>query len=162
GDHDAVVAQIRQVLLREGQDCPASNVVPLERAAERLTQIQPELVVLTLAPDPERALTVLATLRGKVQARMLVVGPPSDTKLVLRTLRSGADDYVDESELAAELESALSRLRAELAARIALSGRVLAVLAPSGGSGSSTVAANLATVLAKEHKSAALFDLKLE
>jgi pilus assembly protein CpaE len=40
-------------------------------------------------------------------------------------------------------------------------GRVIAVVAPSGGSGSSTLAANLATVLAKEHKAAALLDLNL-
>src|SRR5439155_16536156 len=39
---------------------------------------------------------------------------------------------------------------------------VIAVLAPSGGSGSSTLSANVATVLAKVHKSALLVDLKLE
>jgi pilus assembly protein CpaE len=39
---------------------------------------------------------------------------------------------------------------------------VIAVLAPSGGSGSTTLAANVATVLAKEHHRSALLDLKLE
>src|SRR5262249_37129357 len=37
----------------------------------------------------------------------------------------------------------------------------IAVLAPSGGSGSSTLAANIATALAKQHKTSALIDLKL-
>src|SRR5260370_1015368 len=41
-------------------------------------------------------------------------------------------------------------------------GRVVAVLAPSGGSGSSTLAVNVATVFAKQHQSALLVDLKLE
>jgi pilus assembly protein CpaE len=41
-------------------------------------------------------------------------------------------------------------------------GRTIALLAPSGGSGSSTLAVNMATILAKEHKRAMLFDLKLE
>jgi pilus assembly protein CpaE len=36
------------------------------------------------------------------------------------------------------------------------------VLAPSGGSGSSTLAANLATALATKHQAAALLDMKLE
>jgi pilus assembly protein CpaE len=36
------------------------------------------------------------------------------------------------------------------------------VLAPSGGSGSSTIAVNVATVLAREHQKTALLDLKLE
>ena len=40
-------------------------------------------------------------------------------------------------------------------------GRVIAVLAPSGGSGSSTLAVNLAASLAKTHKTCALIDLKL-
>src|SRR5262249_8526183 len=39
-------------------------------------------------------------------------------------------------------------------------GRLIALLSPVGGSGTSTLAANLATVLAKEHKRAALLDLK--
>ena len=52
--------------------------------------------------------------------------------------------------------------RAELAAQPSEAGRMIAVLAPSGGSGSSTLAVNVATVLAKEHKSAALIDLKLQ
>jgi pilus assembly protein CpaE len=39
---------------------------------------------------------------------------------------------------------------------------VIAVLAPSGGSGSSTLAVNVAAVLAKRHQTAALLDLKLE
>src|SRR5262249_47798448 len=40
-------------------------------------------------------------------------------------------------------------------------GHLVAVLAPSGGSGSSTLAANLAIMLAKQHKRALLLDLKL-
>ncbi len=57
--------------------------------------------------------------------------------------------------------AALGRWRATLV-RQELAGRVIAVLAPSGGSGSSTLAVNLAAVLAKQHETAALLDLKLE
>lgn len=41
-------------------------------------------------------------------------------------------------------------------------GRLVAVLAPSGGSGSSTLAVNVATVLAQEYKRSVLIDMKLE
>jgi pilus assembly protein CpaE len=162
GDHEAMTAQIRQVLLREGQDCPVSHVVRLDSAAGRLEQVKIELAVVALSPDPERALAVVTAIRAKVTCRMLVVGPAGDSKLVLRALRGGADDYIDELELVAELEDAISRLKSEMTARSSDTGRTIAVLAPSGGSGSSTLAANLATVLAKEHKSALLCDLKLE
>src|SRR6476660_6879240 len=135
GDHDEAVVQIRQVLHREGLDCPASHVVALSHTAERLAQVNPELVVLTLLPDPERALAVLEAVRGKVLGRVLAVGPIADSKLVLRALRSGADDYVDQLDLVAELEIALARQRAELAAQLTTAGRIIAVFAPSGGSG---------------------------
>jgi pilus assembly protein CpaE len=88
------------------------------------------------------------------------VGPAS-SRLVLRTLRGGADDYVEESDLEAELQAALRRLK-EGATGGEAAGRIIAILAPCGGSGSSTLAANVATALAKEHKKVALVDLKLE
>ena len=117
---------------------------------------RPDLLVVVLPPDPERALAALATLPVQAPARVLVVGPASDPKLVLRALRGGADDYVDEAR---------ARGRAQAPPSAALPGRawprrrsrggLIAVLAPSGGSGSSTLAANVATVLAKEHKEVA-------
>src|SRR4051812_45115463 len=159
-DDEPTAARARQVLLRAGLECPAANVVPLDMAAYHLMHAKPELVVMVLAGDEARGLTVLEDLRGRTQAHLLVVGPTSDAKLVLRTLRAGADDYVDQEELEAELGSVLARWRAGRATKDE-AGRVIAVLAPSGGSGSSTVAANVATVLAKEHGTAALVDLKL-
>ena len=114
GDHDPITAQIRQIVLREGHDCPASHVVRLSLAADRLAQVKIELAVVGLSPDPERALAVVSAIRPKVPGRMLVVGPAADPKLVLRALRGGVDDYLDELELEAELEEALSRLKSEL------------------------------------------------
>jgi pilus assembly protein CpaE len=97
---------------------------------------------------------------GRSGATVLAVGPASDPKLVLRALRGGIDDYVDEAELEVELRAALGRWRAEQASK-AEHGRLIALLAPSGGSGSSTLAVNVAAALAKEHKTSALIDLKL-
>jgi pilus assembly protein CpaE len=66
---------------------------------------------------------------------------------------------VDEADLEAELRAALGRLRASLTTQVE-SGRLIALLGPSGGSGASTIAANVATVFAGEHKSILLVDLK--
>jgi len=159
-DHETIGDRVRQVLLFGGHACPASHLVPVERAAQHLAQVNPQVVVLVLSPDPERALATLEKLRDKGQRRVLVVGPAS-SKLVLQCLRGGADDYVEEAELEAELDVALKRQKNENSGP-AEAGRTIAVLAPSGGSGSSTLAANVATVLAKEHKQVALIDLKLE
>src|SRR5207244_5534692 len=100
-------------------------------------------------------------VRGRNKGCGLAVGPLGDSKFILRVMREGADHYVDEADLEAELNGALLRLRSEGTAQ-ATQGRVIALLAPSGGGGSSTLAVNIASVLAKQHKSCALLDLKLE
>jgi pilus assembly protein CpaE len=160
-DYDAISGRIRQVLLRHGNECLASDQVGIDEAALHVVQVHPDLVVLALSPAPDRALAILRDLALLTPARALVVGPTGDSQLVLRALRGGATDYVDEAILEADLEAALGRLRAITSAQVEL-GRTIAVLSPSGGGGSSTVAVNVATVLAKEHKSCLLVDLKLE
>jgi pilus assembly protein CpaE len=159
-DHESMGSRVRQVLLFEGLDCQAAQVIPLEHAGDRLANGRPDLLVVVLSPDPERALLVMGEVLRRRQSRVLVVGP-SSSKLVLRALRGGAVDYVDEIDLEAELQVAVRRQNEEKSGQ-AGSGRLIAVLAPSGGSGSSTLSANVAAVLAKEHKEVALIDLKLE
>ena len=123
-----------------------------------------DLIVVALPANPERSLALLDWL-GKMPRqhgeRVLAIGPAADPKLVLRALRGAVDDYLDQDELESELIAALGRWRASMAMQDE-AGRVIAVLAPSGGSGSSTLAANLATVLAKQHKSSVLIDMKLQ
>src|SRR4051794_2486265 len=98
-DHEAISGRVRQVLLFNGLDCPAANVVTVEDAAGggRLAQGRPGPVVLVLGQDPERALNLLAELRQDAPPTVLVVGPAS-SKLVLRALRGGAADYIDEGD----------------------------------------------------------------
>ncbi|MBI1914725.1 MAG: AAA family ATPase [Planctomycetes bacterium] len=160
-DHEATTTQVREVLLREGLDCPVADLFSLDLAPDRLAQGHPELIIVILAPDPERALGVVSQLHLLTPAPMLAVGPTHDSRLVLRTLRAGAADYADDSDLEDELRTVLGRLRTELPAQ-AEPARTIAVLAPSGGSGSSTLSVNVATVLAKDHKSVLLLDLKLQ
>jgi pilus assembly protein CpaE len=158
-DHEPLAGRVREALLRAGCDCQAAQVVPLARAAEALGAGAGDLVVVVLSPDPAVAQAALMELRPLSGANVLAVGPTRDTRLVLQTLRGGASDYIDEAELEAELRASLSRLRSAAGTQ-AEPGRLIALLSPVGGSGTSTLAANLATVLAKEHKRAALLDLK--
>jgi pilus assembly protein CpaE len=159
-DHAPTSQRIRQALLREGQDCPADHLFPMQGAAERLAQTPADLLVIVLPPDPERSMAVLSDLRLISPARLLVVGPASNSRLVLLALRAGAADYVDEDGLESELPLALVRLQSELPSQ-GEAGRIIAVLAPCGGSGSSTVAVNVAAVLAEKVGSVLLCDLKL-
>jgi pilus assembly protein CpaE len=189
-DHEPTSTRVRQALLLEGLECPASNSVSLAGGftsshayhahgvvssisrparteetpgltAQTLAQGRPDLVVFSLLPDPERALAILAELRPMMPSSCLVVGPTSDPRLVVRALRCGATDYVDEADLETELGNALDRIRTEMPDQ-AEAGRTIALLSPNGGSGSSTLAVNVATLLAKEHKTSLLVDLNLE
>ncbi|HEY7422823.1 MAG TPA: P-loop NTPase [Gemmataceae bacterium] len=160
-DNEAVTLKVRQVLLREGHLCPAGEELSLDLAlSTALGGVSPDLLVVVLSPQPERVLACLGTLRALSPAHLLVVGPTTDSRLVLRALRAGAADYVDEADPEADLPAAVARLQNEMSPQGEV-GRTIAVLAPNGGSGSSTLAVNIATVLAKEHKRSLLFDLKL-
>jgi pilus assembly protein CpaE len=159
-DHPTIGQRVRQALLARGEDCPPDHVFAVQGAAERLARMPVELLVSVLSPDPDRALGVLSDLHLLSPARALVVGPASNSRLVLLALRAGAADYIEEGDLETELPLALGRLSAGLPSR-GEPGRTIAVLAPSGGSGSSTVAVNLAAVLAGKHGSVLLCDLKL-
>jgi len=155
---DPLVARLREVL-RARVDAQALVFARYEEIENRLPSHQADMFVVVLSPDPERGLGALRNLRRQMPGYFVAVGKVSEPKLILRALHEGADLYVDEAELESELEVALSRFqdRGNEAGR---AGRLIAVLACSGGSGASTLAVNLATVLAKEHQRCALLDLK--
>jgi pilus assembly protein CpaE len=159
-DNESVTGNVRTTLLREGHACPLANCVSLDAAlAAPPATVARDVIVVVLSPEPERVLGCLGALRSLTRSRIVAVGPAKDARLVLRTLRAGAADFADEDELDAELPASLARL--DVGEETGEPGRTIAVLAPSGGSGSSTLAVNVATVLAKEHERAVLMDLKL-
>lgn len=178
-DDTGVAGQVRDLLVELGQACPTSHVNTLDRVWGDLDKgtiglpgthskeaasirgpqsaAEIEIVVLVLSPDPERALEVMRSNRRRTAARILLVGPTTDTKLVLRALREGANEFLDQSDLKSELTAALNRLSVD-----ASSGRVIALLSASGGCGCSTLAVNLAVCLAKSYQSCAVLDLQFE
>ena len=161
-DSEALASQVRHALARRGYECPPDGVLPLADYTH-LGEVQSDLVVLCLAPDPDRALTALtalAEMRPAVESRVMAVGPGADPKLILRTMRAGADEFVTEDEFATEFDEALTRLGKGAAGSV--SGKAFAVLGASGGSGASTVAVNVAAAFARDHGGGILIDLKLE
>ena len=155
---EAVSSKLRGIL-RAQVDNQGPATTTFENAETALFQIQPEMVVVALSPDPERGIDMLRKLRGEMTGYLLAAGQTSDSKLILRALHAGADQYLDEAELETGLESVLARLQIKQEAT-APPGRLLTLLAASGGSGPSTLAVNIAVMLAQEHQKCALLDLK--
>ena len=107
-------------------------------------------------------LTALRQKRGYSRApEVLAIGPAADSRLICSAAASRAQGYIDEADLVGGLTDSLSRLKTA-SPELAEPGRIISILAPNGGSGSSTLAVNVAAVLAKEHKTSVIFDLKLE
>jgi pilus assembly protein CpaE len=158
-DQDTLGTRIRRALIAAGQECPESHIVRPSEAESYLLRARPEMVVAATGPEVEAAVTSISRLRDLIPGFLLAVGPVSEPKLVLRILRGGAADYVDEDEVETELGPALARLQGGRPERAA-PGRFYAVLASGGGSGSSLVAVNLAVAMAKLHERSFLIDLK--
>lgn len=182
-DETAVAGLVRELFIELGHACPVANVQPLDRvwaslgkgpatpppeqlaggaaaaasSVGRTVAPEVEIVVVVLAPDPERALTAVRNNRRQTSARILLVGPTADTKLVLRGLREGANEFLDQADLRAELPAALERLSA-----VSPKGRIVVTISASGGCGCSTIVVNLGVALAGTHGSSAVLDLNLE
>ncbi len=159
-DNEPITARVREVLHREGHECAGGNILTAELAVHRLGKTPADLIVFVLSKDTERTLQVLAQIHSISACSIIAVGNTLDTRLVLRALRAGANDYVDEADLESELATTIGRLRQSAGVQ-GEPARVVAVLAPSGGSGSSTLAVNIATALAGKYKNTLLLDLKL-
>jgi pilus assembly protein CpaE len=159
-NNQPVTAELLDVLRSYGHDCQVSSLTQPDQAAGRLAQSRADILVVVLSPNPDPALALVRAGRNTAVQRVLAVGPVTEPKLRLGALREGADQYLDEGHLRPELEAVLRRF--STATTVVLeNGKLISILAPSGGSGSSTLAANLATALAREHKSSLLFDLNL-
>lgn len=152
--------RIRAVLTTAGYVCPLENVLPPDQAVVLFPR-EPELVVVSLAPDPDRASALMARLPVAAACPLIAVGPAADPRAVIQAMRAGASDFADEQTLEADLPAAVERIRARPGGRQTEPARTIVVFGPNGGSGASTVAANLAAALAAEHQATLLIDLKL-
>ncbi len=155
--HSPTCLRLRQELALHCEN-QGPAMVGLQNLQERLLQFRPDLLAVVLPPDPESALAVIPQIRPLIAGPILTVGPVSDPKLILRALHAGADQWVDEDEMDVSLAAALQRVRST-EETVKETGKLTVVLPCSGGSGSSTVAVNLAVVLARARQKCALIDL---
>jgi pilus assembly protein CpaE len=166
---EMICHRVREVLLRAGYDFPPDHILAPD-ATDLPGSADCGLILLDLSSRPEQALGLLARLRRHTQAPVLAVGDTADARLLLRGLRAGVSDFIHPDDLDHELPAARARLGG---AEVVVAGQLIAVLAPSGGGGSSTVAVNLAVALAgtspegpgtaraRERNAPLLIDLKM-
>lgn len=163
--NDQPIAQrARAVLVENGVDCPTGHIVSLDSAADRSGLVHPDVVVFVMPSDWQFGLSALQETRNTIpRVHALVVGPATDPKRILETLKQGADEFLDQEIAEQELVSALERYRAarRQTETNPEGGRVIAVMSPCGGSGASMLAASVSAALAQEHGETGLLDLRL-
>ncbi|MBW3598651.1 MAG: AAA family ATPase [Planctomycetes bacterium] len=133
--------------------------------ADVVSQTQPDVGVVALDANPEKALALLENVREIAPAcNLLVVSSSTDGQLILRAMRAGAKEYLNTPLGVEELIQALQRLGSQ-GLHGAARGRgcqVIAVAGSTGGVGTTSVCVNLGCILAKQPgKSVALVDLDL-
>jgi pilus assembly protein CpaE len=144
-------------LLRARRGYEDIGYLSLDEAEGVSSHTDQELTIVFLARDQAaRTLEIIRRQKDSQNGHILVVGPANDPKLILRAMQAGGDLFIDQDEIETELDVALSRFNPHHARG---EGTLIAVLSASGGCGGSTVAVNLASLLAKKHGRCNLIDL---
>lgn len=134
--------------------------------ADIVQQTQPEIGVIGMDGDPQKALQLIHNLRESApQCSILVVSSSTDGQLILKAMRAGAKEFLTQPVGIEELVLALERIGAHRVgggAGRSRSCRMVAVAGATGGVGSTSLAVNLGCVLAaQEANTVALVDLDL-
>lgn len=118
--------------------------------------------------NPERTLASLKGLLEKNPAvEVILTAARTDSQVMLESFRIGIKEFLPQPINRKEFDAAVSRLKERLKVRgrqsIANGGKIVAFLGAKGGSGTSTLAVNLAMSLRQLHqeKQVALVDLNL-
>lgn len=125
-----------------------------------------DVLIVDIDSEPEPGLELVETACALEPAMtVMVYGTQTDSKLLVRCMRAGAREFLNEPLSAASVAEALVRAAArrdEVQSLKKSKGRLAVFVGAKGGSGVTTLAANFAAALASESgQSVALVDLNL-
>ncbi|HEY8468073.1 MAG TPA: hypothetical protein VIL18_00455, partial [Longimicrobiales bacterium] len=140
-----------------------------EEHLKELRAVNPELIFIDLEGDPETGIKLAQFLAdANPLRRFIAVGPTLSPELLLEAMRAGISEYVPKPATGEALSGALERIQRKLGAtpregQARAPGRLLAFFSAKGGSGSTTLATNVAIHLHRlTGKPTLLVDLDLE
>jgi pilus assembly protein CpaE len=136
-----------------------------------IRQSQPDVVVISLDSDQNKALTLIGQLAAEVsELPILAISARGDGQAILQALRSGAREFLTVPVVLEELLKALQRLQRTQSNGTVRPGdptprpesQVIAILGSRGGVGCTSIGVNLGATLAQVPSySVALVDLDL-
>jgi pilus assembly protein CpaE len=137
-----------------------------EEQIRRLRQAKPAVIVIDLEKDPQLGVRLAQFLAdGNPDLRIMAAGTAPSPELLMHAMRAGVSEYLTKPVTAESLADVLERMDRRLGAASGVRepGKLLAFFSAKGGSGSTTVATNLAINLQQlTGKRTLLADLDLE
>ena len=118
-------------------------------------QTQPDIALITLDTDPTKALALVAKITQDLPScHVLVVSSSQEGSLILQAMRNGAKEFLSFPLKIEDFLAALDRIQQLRGLRSGegqvRSSRIITVAGVSGGVGCTSLAINLACMLAKE------------
>lgn len=134
-------------LLKEGRarvsSIPAEELVALAAPGAS----QPDVLVLDIRSNPRFPAALALLKKQHPDTGVVVVAAQLEPALMLKAMRAGVTEWVTAPVTAAELQAAIERVTTGRPG--AKAGRLFAFIGAKGGVGTTTVAVNVATALAK-------------
>ena len=169
---------LREVVVESIQDAGLPIRLDLEIAApsrqvgpeqlERLRSGDPDLVILDMNDDPERAIWAAGAIAsGNPRVALVGVGPELGASMLLDAMRAGLVEYAPRPVEGTNVRDALERVMRKRgwneSAEGQRNGKLLAFFSPKGGSGSTSVITNVGIELHRlTGRKTLLVDLDLE
>lgn len=135
---------------------------------DQLREAKPEVTFLDLEAEPHVGLKFAQfAVDSGFSGALIALGATDSPDLILQAMQAGVTEYVGKplevGSLSGALERVLRKSGRQATRRVSTPGRMLLVFSAKGGTGSTTVAANLATEIHKlTRKRTLLVDLDLE
>jgi pilus assembly protein CpaE len=139
-----------------------------ENELRAVRQLNPDLIILDLADEPELGIKLAHFLsESHPGQRFVAVGPNLPPDLLLSAMRAGVVDYLPRPATAEAFQTAVERVRIQMGVggkeTAKQPGQLYAFYSAKGGAGTTTVATNFAVVLHRiTGKRTLIVDLDLE
>jgi len=165
--NDSTRAVLKQLLLGIDAVWLEAECSQYEEFADVAMQTQPDIALVVLDSSPDHGLEVVAELvRQLPTCNPLVVSSSLEGSLILKAMRNGAKEFLSYPLNLEEFLSALNRIQQNFTTgegdRPTRASQVITVCGVNGGVGCTSLAINLACVLAQDDQNnVAIIDLDL-
>ena len=128
-------------------------------------QTRPDIALISLDADPTKALTLVGDLTQNLPGcSVLVVSSSQEGSLILQAMRNGAKEFLSSPLILEDFMTAFERIQRSRGGGTGegqvRSSRIIALTGVGGGVGCTSLAVNMACILARNEKnSVALIDL---